>query len=138
MGDEIRSAGPEHDNDFELMDRSTRSPLLTDDRDSEAAIESQREAANFGLTSANSIRTFGSHDAIALDEDLDPLTTLETAKLGCIFSVLWFAANYFGTTAVYMNLDLDSHGQGMFLYRTRMSPVCKVSSTAEVIIAYEN
>lgn len=49
------------------------------------------------LTSANSMRTFGSHD-VTLEVDSTPLTTMETAQLGCVFSMLWFAANYFGTT----------------------------------------
>lgn len=94
------------------MDHSDRSPLL---EESQAGLEQQHPnadrliqnsrsaAAAAAAPTSGSIRTFGSQDAQSSDEDLEPLTTVETAKLGCIFSLLWFAANYFGKdeNAVY-------------------------------------
>lgn len=86
-----------------LTDHSAQSPLIGQGQNSllvpETAQPSVRGAsATSGrprLATANSIRTFGSQDVVARD-DLTPLTTIETAKLGCVFSMLWFAANYFG------------------------------------------
>lgn len=82
------------------MDVSDQSPLLVEGREQGTAPFSHQEPttrpARPAIQSANSIRTFGSQDIVATDEDLRPLTTAETAKLGCIFSLLWFAANYFG------------------------------------------
>lgn len=82
------------------MDVSDQSPLLEEGREPERGRRSQHEHRSRQnrpeMRTANSIRTFGSQDIVATEEDLRPLTTVETAKLGCIFSLLWFAANYFG------------------------------------------
>lgn len=96
VGDDRRSAIPGDNNDIELMDPSTRMPLLAEDRQSRSVREEHIQGLMPNLPSTNSVRTFGSHDAFLPGDDLQPLTTLETAKLGCIFSVVWFAANYFG------------------------------------------
>ena len=59
------------------------------------------------LPANTSTRTFGSQDLIIDkdNDDLTPLTTFETAKLGCIFSIVWFAANYFGNVSLsYTNV----------------------------------
>lgn len=88
---ELRSANELDTDGTELIDRSTRSPLLAQED------EDDQESGQVPLLSNHSIRTFGDHDMQTTDSDLEPLTTLETAKLGCIFSLIWFAANYFGT-----------------------------------------
>ncbi|ORY86247.1 hypothetical protein BCR37DRAFT_209512 [Protomyces lactucae-debilis] len=55
-------------------------------------------------TMTDSIRTFGDQDVIDCSEH-EPLTTYETAKLGCVFSLIWFAANYFGNISLsYTNV----------------------------------
>lgn len=90
--DDSRSGSLEPDQEgIELIRRSVRSPLLNQVEEHERS-EQHRPP----LLTEHSIRTFGSQDAVTADSDLEPLTTMETAKLGCVFSLIWFAANYFG------------------------------------------
>ncbi|BFZ55268.1 hypothetical protein PYCC9005_002308 [Savitreella phatthalungensis] len=77
-------------------DSSPTTPLLSDD----PSVRPRRPPNQ----SRPSILTFRSEDELLRDSDA-PLSTLETAKLGCIFSILWFAANYFGNLSLaYTNV----------------------------------
>jgi solute carrier family 35 protein F5 len=46
----------------------------------------------------------------------EPLTTYETAKLGCIFSLIWFAANYFGMRS-YLKHCADNRQCILIIYQ---------------------
>ena len=96
----------------ESLERDVQSPLLEQEitQDITPGCQPASNLVPLSHTSRptmntnDSIRTFGSQDATQAD-DLTPLTTLETAKLGCVFSMVWFAANYFGNVSLsYTNV----------------------------------
>lgn len=78
-----------------------RSPLLRNSSDDSIT---QTRHTRPPLRSRPSVLTFGS-EAQPAGDTAAPLTAAETAKLGCIFSILWFAANYFGNCSLsYTNV----------------------------------
>ena len=89
----VHNAG-EHDNQ-EPVPTGISSPLL---QEGDASHRS-RHHARPTMDSRPSVLTFSSEDRAASDA-ASPLTALETAKLGCVFSLLWFAANYFGNCSL--------------------------------------